>query len=124
MKKRIIIIVAVLFLAIIVYQSYYYIKHDANTVIVIGNQDDNMNEEMVMLIDDKEVNEFSLRNHYSHIDKQSLSFGKHKITLKGIKSDVSYETTISFYGIFSWNYIEYNDGKFYYDKYYKPPNFE
>lgn len=125
MKKRIIIIITVFLLGIVVYQAYYYVKHDANTLIVIENQDSSMNEEMMLLIDDKEVEKFTLRNHFSFIDKRSLPFGKHKITLKATESDnVRYETTISYYGIFTWNHIEYNEGRFYFDKHYTKPNLE
>lgn len=124
MKKIIVIIVTVLFFSIIAYEAYYYIKHNANTIIVIGNQDENMDEEMMILINDKEISKFRLRNHYSYIHKQYLSFGKNKINLKSVNSNFSFETTISYYGLFSWNYIENNEGKFFYNKYYMSPTFE
>ena len=123
MKKKLLII-GIMLLGIIGYQGYYYVKHKSNSLIIVGNQDKNMNEEVTIFINDKEIKRFNLGAHFSFIDNHNLSFGKNKITLKNTKSDIIFETTISYYGLFSWNYIEYNNGEFYFDKYYISRSFQ
>ena len=121
MKKKFIILLSVIILIFISYQAYYRIKHSANSIIVIGNQDTEMNEEALLILNGKKINEFTLREHYSNIEKLDLSFGKNTLVIKTLNSNKNYEFEISYYGLFNWNYIDYVDGEFLHDKYYSTP---
>lgn len=110
----------------VVFEIYTFYKARGNTSIVIlgGNIDSDLGKS-VLLINNKAIDTIDLNIHYSYSGVKKLPFGKNEIKIKGIESNVEYNTSTTFIGIFTWHkLVIVEDNKLMHQKYYYPPRME
>lgn len=126
MKLKIFKIIFFSILLFIVFEIFLFYKQKGNTsVTILGGGIDNSLSRSVFLINDKVIDTIDLSIHYSYFGVENLSFGKNDIKIKEIETNIEYNTSIKFTGIFTWHtFIIIENNKLMHEKHYYPPRLE
>lgn len=110
---------------LVIFELYTFYKADGNTFIVVYGQYRDDQGKSLLLINNVVVDTVYLNHPFAYMGNNSLSFGKNDITIKEIESNVEYNTSISFFGLFTWHTFDImEDNKLMHEKYYYPPRLE
>lgn len=126
MKNKIKIILMLFFLAFISYEIYFFMTKKANVFIYVTGQSSNTlkDDKAILIIDSKVIDTINLNQHFAYYEVLTLPFGKSKVQVKGAKHQYEFETSVSFWGLFNWNVIEYTDEGFKHQVHFLPPIIE
>lgn len=121
MKKKVIIILLIAFFSIVCYEVYFFASRNSSSSLIISGQNRNASGKAILYLNDKKIDTINLDTHYAYNEYVNLSFGKNKILIKGINSNIKYETNLVFFGLYTWNLIDYTEDGFIEYKYYLQP---
>lgn len=110
-----------MFLSIVCYEVYFFANRNSNSSLIISGQSRNASGKAILYINDKVIDTINLDTPYSYNEFVDLSFGKNEILIKGINSSIKYETSLVFFGLYTWNLIDYTEDGFIENKYYLQP---
>lgn len=126
MKSKLYKLILFCVLLFVIFEIYTFYKADGNTSIaILGGSMDNHLGKSVLLINNKAIDTINLDIHYSYLGVENLSFGKNDIRIKGIETNIEYNTSITFIGVFTWHtLVIVEDDKLMHQKHYYPPRLE
>ena len=125
MKNKIKIILYVIVFAIVCYEGYYYITYKANShIAVYGGELNKYKSDFVLSINGDTIDTLNANIPVAYSKGTSLSFGSNKIILKSLDSTKKFEQEIYFFGLFSWNVIEFVPEEIMYRRFYSFPTLE
>lgn len=126
MRSKLYKFVLFFLLIFVIFEIYTFYKAEGNTSIaVLGGSIGNDIGKSVLLINNKAIDTIDLDIHYSYSGVKKLPFGKNEIKIKGIETNIEYNTSITFIGIFTWHtLVILEDKKLMHEKYYYPPRLE
>ena len=120
--KGIKIFASVVCIGFIIYQIYLHINNRANSSLVIDSLYRNNKEIAILYINNRRLDTINLQKHYPYMENIDLSWGKNDIVIRSIQNkSISYKTSIYYFGLYSWNVVQYRMGKFLLKKYYIKP---
>ena len=123
MRSKIKYVCLALLLTLIFYQFYIHVSNDANVSLRVDSHEVHKKGLALIYINGtlKDTVNFDRVNPY--VGSHKLSIGENKIFIQSIDDQSTYETTISYFGLYTWVLIQYKSKHVEMKRFYMQPRY-